>query len=64
MLNQIKHREDEFDLVKHNFLFGIEEIDPTLGRIEVNAMVWAANGTKESQPIEMVHCKDLADSDG
>ena len=30
--------------MEHDFIFGIEAIDPKLGRIEVYATSWAANG--------------------
>ena len=44
MIDLIRNRDDSFDLMKHNFYFGIEEIDPTIGRIEVYATTWAPDG--------------------
>ena len=56
------HRSDSFDLMKNNFNFGIEEIDARLGRIEVYATKWTADGIIDRQIIEMAYCRELADS--
>ena len=48
--------------MKHGFVFGIEDIDPRIGRIEAYAQTWKSDGEKIAEPIDLVYCKDLADS--
>ena len=55
-------RNEEFDLHKLNFVFGIEEINPALGRIEAYAVSQPQYRLKDEQRIDLVSCKDLIDS--
>ena len=43
-------------------MFGIEDIDSTLGRIEAHAITAKDSGDETSTQIDMVPCKTLADS--
>ena len=55
-------RLEPFDLAEHGFIFGIEKIDPKLGRIEAYATLWKFDGDKIKEPIDMVDCEDLINS--
>ena len=62
MIERSHDRNVAFDLAELNFIFGIEDIDPKLGRIEVYAVSKPKPRVKDSQLLEMVKCKDLIDS--
>ena len=53
-------QRDEIDLWQLGFMFAIEDIDPSIGRIEANLISWQANTSNpESTPVTLVSCKEL-----
>ena len=62
MTENFYDRNEGFDLHELNFVFGIEDINPALGRIEAYAMREPQYRLEDEQPIALVSCKDLIDS--
>ena len=58
-------REDTtnpIDLWKLGFMFAVEQVEPRIGRIEVNYQSWSKDShvIDQSTPVKMVPCSQLA----
>ena len=51
---------EEIDLVELGFSFAVEDLDPTLGRIEAYQVDWAGStGIKTKKRIDLVPCQSI-----
>ena len=46
-------------MMDHGYYFVVQEMDPTLGEIEVSHYDFHRNGTKTKTIIDLVPCKDI-----
>ena len=44
-----------------DFMFAIQNVDPRVGRIEVQHILWGATRDYDPQPIQLVDCDELID---
>ena len=59
MTDTVSQGDEPIDLRALGFDFALNQIDPRIGRVEVEQVRWRIGEPKQSTPIEMVDCETL-----
>ena len=52
---------EHLDLWELNYMFAVEKIDPSVGRIKARKVIWGNDNIPQKQEIELVDCRELAE---
>ena len=59
MINKKPFNYEPLNLRENEFLFAVENIDETVGRLEAFFVSWPIGGEKKKRPIELIRCSEF-----